>query len=273
MKYKFRIFSDGGSDSRGNAAGATIIECGEKVYCTAHYLGTATNNEGEIFSSLAGFAHIAYLYPNNSDAIEWISDSQYALKSATEYIKNWERNGWKTSAKEPVKNQGLWKTFLKLSKGVSFKATHVKGHSGHPENEACDLAVAWARGNSEEFNSKFKGKWLGSVVDIGDDQYSHWNFRDSRDLLALIRQNGDSGITAESFLEELDFSSMPKKLGTSEAKVVTKPIATSLDIDASVKKLSKSYLKKLQELDPKKELLKQKTDFSESIKLMKRWLE
>ncbi|MEM7004111.1 MAG: RNase H family protein, partial [Pseudomonadota bacterium] len=69
------------------------------------------------------------------------TDSQYVRQGITQWIKGWKRNGWRTAAKQPVKNQDLW---VALDTAL---ATHevdwkwVKGHSGHPENERVDQAA------------------------------------------------------------------------------------------------------------------------------------
>jgi hypothetical protein len=78
-----------------------------------------------------------------------VSDSEYTLKSATSYIQNWMKNGWKTADRKPVKNQGLWKIYLELAKGLKIVSKHVRGHSGHLFNEACDHASTWSRLNGK----------------------------------------------------------------------------------------------------------------------------
>jgi len=72
------------------------------------------------------------------------TDSQY-LANAFEkgWLAKWQKNGWKTSGKEPVKNRELWELLLELSKRHALSWKWIKGHAGHQENERCDkLAVA-----------------------------------------------------------------------------------------------------------------------------------
>ena len=142
------LYSDGGAELNKSAAAACILEetaTGKRTHIVS-YLGAGTNNEAEIFAGLQGFAYI--LSEGHSSAnIQWISDSQYALKSACEYIFNWQKNGWKTSSKKEVKNQGLWKLFLELTRSFKIKPEHVYGHTGHIENEFCDQATNWLRAN------------------------------------------------------------------------------------------------------------------------------
>ena len=54
------------------------------------------------------------------------------------WIGNWVKNNWKTSSKEPVKNQELWKELYKLTKTHQVKFIKVKGHSDNEFNNRCD---------------------------------------------------------------------------------------------------------------------------------------
>lgn len=140
----FTIYSDGGSNSHQNAASACILQSNKtkrRLYLGA-YFGVGTNNEAEIFALLLGLSALRLkLGPERKFSLLWISDSEYSLKSASSYIKNWLKNGWRTADKSKVKNQGLWKFFLELSSQIHLHTQHVKGHSGHVENEVCDEIV------------------------------------------------------------------------------------------------------------------------------------
>jgi ribonuclease HI len=55
----------------------------------------------------------------------------------------WKKRGWKTAAKQPVKNQDLWVQLDDLIARHEVRFHWIRGHAGHPENERCDaLAVA-----------------------------------------------------------------------------------------------------------------------------------
>ncbi|GAA0857494.1 ribonuclease HI [Aliiglaciecola litoralis] len=76
------------------------------------------------------------------------TDSQYVKNGINQWIKNWKRNGWRTSDKKPVKNADLWKQLDKAVQCHNVEWKWVKGHSGHPENERCDeLARTAAESN------------------------------------------------------------------------------------------------------------------------------
>jgi len=78
-------------------------------------------------------------------AVELITDSQYVKKAFTDrWLIGWQKNGWKTAAKQPVKNQDLWKRLVPLIDAHEVKWRWVRGHSGDPENERCDVLARGA---------------------------------------------------------------------------------------------------------------------------------
>ena len=69
-----------------------------------------------------------------------ICDSEYAIKSITEWYKKWEKNNWKNSKKEEVKNKNLIQRILKLKdncekKGLNIWIQHINSHQKEPENK------------------------------------------------------------------------------------------------------------------------------------------
>ena len=66
------------------------------------------------------------------------TDSQYVQKGISEWIHNWKRRGWKTAAKEPVKNADLWMSLDAEAAKHQIDWRWVRGHDGHPENERAD---------------------------------------------------------------------------------------------------------------------------------------
>lgn len=66
------------------------------------------------------------------------TDSKYVQKGISEWIHNWKRNGWRTSAKAPVKNADLWEQLDKLVGQHKLEWIWVKGHAGDPGNEHAD---------------------------------------------------------------------------------------------------------------------------------------
>jgi ribonuclease HI len=66
------------------------------------------------------------------------TDSQYVQKGITEWIHGWKKRGWKTAAKDPVKNEDLWRQLDELAGRHRLDWHWVKGHAGHVENERAD---------------------------------------------------------------------------------------------------------------------------------------
>jgi len=182
------LYSDGGGQKTSTAAGACVIEFGEEKVGLAVFLGQATNNESEITAGLIGFNYLRLSLPKAN--ITWVCDSEYVLKSATAYINNWQRNNWKTASKQDVKNKGLWHCYLDLSKGFKVTAKHVKGHSGHPENETCDSVSTWVRLNGEEAlaGNRISSFELETEIGLND-----WILIDGREFLSILRDGFSKG--------------------------------------------------------------------------------
>ncbi len=92
-----------------------------------------TNNRMELMAAIEGLAVL-----NRPCKVVLTTDSQYVRKGITEWMRNWKRNGWKTAAKQPVKNADLWQRLDELAARHEVQWHWVKGHSGHPENELAD---------------------------------------------------------------------------------------------------------------------------------------
>lgn len=194
------IYSDGGSQNSRGAAGACVIddlEAGRRR-CLVIYLGTATNNEAEISGAVLAFSYLTLLAEQSElpgRRLRWVCDSEYVLKSATGYIWNWQRNGWRTASREPVKNQGLWRAYLRMSKGYEIVPEHVRGHTGHPENELCDAACnAVIAEGAEVFEIGIKP---GYQELPGVD--GRWLVLDGRELIAALRSENPAAEALDGF--------------------------------------------------------------------------
>ena len=66
------------------------------------------------------------------------TDSQYVQKGISEWIHGWKARGWKTAAKEPVKNADLWQELDAAQARHRIEWKWVKGHAGHDGNERAD---------------------------------------------------------------------------------------------------------------------------------------
>ena len=70
--------------------------------------------------------------------VELFTDSVYVRSGITEWIHNWKKRGWVTSAKKPVKNDDLWRALDEAARRHRVEWHWVKGHNGDPGNERAD---------------------------------------------------------------------------------------------------------------------------------------
>jgi ribonuclease HI len=106
-----------------------------------------TNNRMEMTAAISGLNALT-----KPCRVTLSTDSRYVMDGLTKWIKGWQRNGWKTADKKPVKNADLWQELLNAAKPHRIEWVWVKGHAGHPENEradrlASDAAIAAGRGS------------------------------------------------------------------------------------------------------------------------------
>lgn len=104
-----------------------------------------TNNRMELMAAIEGLNAL-----KRPCHVMLSTDSRYVMDGLTKWIKGWQKNGWKTAARQPVKNADLWQALLDAAKPHRVEWTWVKGHAGHPDNEradrlASDAAVAAGR--------------------------------------------------------------------------------------------------------------------------------
>ena len=95
-----------------------------------------TNNRMELAGVIEGLATL-----KRRCRVEIVTDSQYVAKGIHEWLPNWKRQGWQRKEGgrfKPVMNADLWKRLDELLAQHDVHVTHVLGHRGHPENEACD---------------------------------------------------------------------------------------------------------------------------------------
>lgn len=138
MKQIF-LFSDGSSLGNPGPGGyGTILRFGDKEKIISGGEPLTTNNRMELLAVIEGLRAL-----KEPCEVEIISDSSYVVKGINEWLVNWVKKEFRK-----VKNPDLWQDYLVVSKGHKVKATWVRGHDGHPENERCDQI---ARDEAEKF--------------------------------------------------------------------------------------------------------------------------
>ncbi len=98
-----------------------------------------TNNRMELTAALEGVRSL-----RRPSRLRIVTDSQYLRNAFTQgWIAGWQRNGWRTSSREPVKNEDLWRALIEALRPHTVEWAWVRGHADNPENNRCDeLAVA-----------------------------------------------------------------------------------------------------------------------------------
>jgi len=92
-----------------------------------------TNNQMELMAAISALEVL-----ERASKLTIITDSTYVKNGVTGWIHGWKKNGWKTSAKKPVKNVELWQRLDAAQARHQVTWEWVKGHAGHPENERAD---------------------------------------------------------------------------------------------------------------------------------------
>jgi ribonuclease HI len=139
------IHTDGGCKGNPGPGGfGAVMVCGKhRMELSAGYRLT-TNNRMELRAAIAALETL-------TEPCEVVlhSDSKYLIDSISKrWIDGWQKRGWQTADKKPVKNRDLWQLLLAAIGSHRIDWRWVKGHAGHTENERCDelanVAVAAA---------------------------------------------------------------------------------------------------------------------------------
>jgi ribonuclease HI len=134
-----RLFTDGAcSGNPGPGGWAFILQhpASGKSRDSSGAEPVTTNNRMELMGVIEGLASL-----KRPCEVELVTDSQYVAKGISEWLPNWKRQGWQRKEKgqlKPVANVDLWQKVDSLISVHKIRVTHVLGHRGHPENEACD---------------------------------------------------------------------------------------------------------------------------------------
>lgn len=129
------IYTDGGS--RGNPGiggwGAVFYENGEIVKELKGSEVLTTNNRMELTAAIEALKSL-----DEGATVDMHTDSTYVRDGITKWITNWKKNGWRTAAKQPVKNQDLWMALDEEIIHHNLTWHWVKGHDGDEGNERAD---------------------------------------------------------------------------------------------------------------------------------------
>lgn len=143
-RQRVTIYSDGACLGNPGPGGyGTVLLAGSHRKELSAGFRRTTNNRMELLGAIAGLEAL-----NRACAVTLWSDSQYVVKAMSEgWLENWQKRGWRTAGKKPVKNKDLWLRMLEAVGEHQVEWRWVRGHTGDVENERCDqLAMAAASG-------------------------------------------------------------------------------------------------------------------------------
>lgn len=128
------IFTDGAcSGNPGPGGWGALLRHGENERELFGGEPATTNNRMELTAVIEALRAL-----KRPSRIRVHTDSQYVQKGISEWIIGWKRRGWKTAAKEPVKNVDLWQALDREAARHEIEWLWVRGHAGHVENERAD---------------------------------------------------------------------------------------------------------------------------------------
>ena len=133
-KKEVTIYTDGAcSGNPGPGGWGAIMRFGEHEKELNGGEFETTNNKMELTAAIEALNAL-----KEPCLVNLHTDSQYVKGGITGWIEGWKRNGWKTSAKKPVKNEELWRALEQARDRHDVTWHWVKGHAGHPDNERAD---------------------------------------------------------------------------------------------------------------------------------------
>jgi ribonuclease HI len=162
---KVVAYSDGGC--RGNPGpggwGVVLVHGGQHKELSGGSPAT-TNNRMELQAAIEALTSL-----KQPCEVEFHTDSKYVQNGIASWVAGWKRNGWLTSARQPVKNADLWRELDAAAARHRVTWHWVKGHAGHAENERCDALANEAidqiqREHSPAELKKFLSNFAGSAA-------------------------------------------------------------------------------------------------------------
>ncbi|MGE0251279.1 MAG: ribonuclease HI [Dongiaceae bacterium] len=134
MSNIVEIFTDGAcSGNPGPGGWGAILRYNgtEKELSGAE--SSTTNNRMELMAAIIALESL-----KRPVKVALYTDSEYVKNGVKEWMPKWQKNGWKTADKKPVKNKELWERLYVATHTHEIEWHWVKGHAGHPENERAD---------------------------------------------------------------------------------------------------------------------------------------
>ncbi len=129
-----QIWTDGAcSGNPGPGGWGALLRYGDREKELFGGESETTNNRMELTAAIEALNAL-----KKPCKVKLTTDSQYVKGGITGWIHGWKKNGWKTSAKKPVKNAELWQALDEATRRHDVSWHWIKGHAGHAENEKAD---------------------------------------------------------------------------------------------------------------------------------------
>ncbi|MGA9027303.1 MAG: ribonuclease HI [Steroidobacteraceae bacterium] len=128
------IYTDGACRGNPGPGGwAALLIAGEVRKEIFGAEAATTNNRMELMAAIAGLGEL-----KRRCKVRLHTDSKYVLQGITEWLPGWKARGWRTAARQPVKNQDLWERLDAAAAAQEVSWKWVKGHAGDAGNEHVD---------------------------------------------------------------------------------------------------------------------------------------
>ena len=134
MSELIEIFTDGackGNPGPGGWGALLLFKGVEKELWGGE--ADTTNNRMELTAAIRALEEL-----KRPCEVRLVTDSEYVMRGMQEWLPNWKKRGWKTAAKQPVKNADLWQQLDTQVGRHQVTWQWVRGHTGHPGNERAD---------------------------------------------------------------------------------------------------------------------------------------
>ncbi len=133
-RKRVEIFTDGAcSGNPGPGGWAALLRYGPHEKEISGAEADTTNNRMELMAAIAALEAL-----KEPCEVDLYTDSEYLRKGMSTWIHAWQKNGWRTAGRKPVKNADLWQRLLKAMRPHQVRWHWVHGHAGHAENERVD---------------------------------------------------------------------------------------------------------------------------------------
>ena len=131
------VYTDGAcSGNPGPGGWGAILIYGSHKRELSGGASQTTNNRMELTAAIRALAEL-----KRECDVRLVTDSQYVMQGIQDWMPNWKKRGWKTAAKQPVKNADLWQQLDEQVGRHKVTWQWVRGHTGHPGNERADQLV------------------------------------------------------------------------------------------------------------------------------------